>query len=134
MLLWHMAAAAVAVGGGAGLVADWPFAVGDTVATVSAWALVGGAAALGLIALAELTSKHATRNISDAVHHLTRGAFARRWWLGGVALGVAVPMVLGTLALRDVSVLGGIGGLAAMAGIWFSDDAFVKAGQSVPLS
>jgi hypothetical protein len=27
-----------------------------------------------------------------------------------------------------------VGAVGAMAGIWFADDAFVKAGQSVPLS
>jgi len=136
MLLWHMAAGAVAVGGGTGLVADWFFQLSGTAHTTFAWALVGGSAALGSIALAELTSKHATRNIAEAAHHLTRGAFARRWWLGGQALGVAVPIVVGALVLADVDAqwLGGLAGLAAMAGIWFSDDAFVKAGQSVPLS
>ena len=30
--------------------------------------------------------------------------------------------------------IGAAGGLAAAAGIWFADNAFVKAGQSVPLS
>ena len=111
--------------------------VEGTPTTVFTWSLIGGAAALGLIAMAEMAAKHATRNIAEAVHHLTRGAFAREWWLGGIAIGVVVPVLLGIVQLNQgevPTIAGAIGGLAAMAGIWFSDDAFVKAGQSVPIS
>jgi hypothetical protein len=97
--------------------------------------MVGGVVALGLIALAELVSKHPTRNIADAVHHMTRGKYAKEWWLGGQVLGVLVSLVLGIAFLTGAGLwAGALGGLAAAAGIWFADDAFVKAGQSVPLS
>ena len=96
--------------------------------------MIGGSAALGLIAFAELTSRHPTRNIADAMHHMTKGIYAREWWLGGQVLGVVVPVVFGAIALGGATWVGALGGLSAMAGIWFADDAFVKAGQSVPLS
>ncbi len=97
--------------------------------------MVGGAAALGLIALAELVSRHPTRNVAAAMHHMTRGPFALEWWTG-VALAAAVPVALGWLFLAGIlgPVPVALGGAAACAGIWFADDAFVKAGQSVPLS
>ena len=61
--------------------------------------------------------------------------FAREWWLGGQLLGVAVPIALGVVFLGGADLwVGALGGVGAMAGIWFADDAFVKAGQSVPLS
>jgi len=57
------------------------------------------------------------------------------WWLGGQVLGVLVPLVLGIAFLSGAGLWSGaLGGLSAAAGIWFADDAFVKAGQSVPLS
>ena len=66
---------------------------------------------------------------------MTRGRFAREWLLGGQVLGVALPLLLGVMSLAiDDPVTAVIGGLAAMAGIWFADDALVKAGQAVPLS
>jgi Fe-S-cluster-containing dehydrogenase component/formate-dependent nitrite reductase membrane component NrfD len=134
-LLWHMVAGGFAAGGGAALVAALFFDVGDKAETAFAWTMVGGAIALGLIALAELTSRHPTRNIADAMHHMTSGRFAREWWLGGQVLGVVVPIVLGVIVITGGPLwLGGLGGLGAMAGIWFADDAFVKAGQAVPLS
>jgi Fe-S-cluster-containing dehydrogenase component len=134
ILLWHMVAGAIAVGGGAGLVLDLFLDVPDSATTAFQWTMIGGAAALGLIAFAELTTRHPTRNITDAVHHMTRGVYARGWWLGGQGLGVVLPIVLGVAALNGADWLGAVGGLSAMAGIWFADDAFVKAGQSVPLS
>lgn len=134
-LLWHMLAGAITAGGGAGLVLGLFVTVPDATLRVFASALVGGAAAMGAIAIAELFSHHPTRNISQAMHHLTKGVFSRQWWLGGQLLGVAVPILLGWGFLAGsplwVAVLGGV---AAWVGIWFADDAMVRAGQSVPLS
>jgi formate-dependent nitrite reductase membrane component NrfD len=134
-LLWHMLAGAVTAGGGSGLVLAAMVSVPDAAVRVFAWALVGGAGALGGIALVELASHHPTRNIQQAMHHLTRGVFARQWWVGGQMFGVLVPVVAGVAFLvGGPSWLGVVGAVSAWAGIWFADDAFVKAGQSVPLS
>ncbi len=134
-LLWHMVAGAFAAGGGFGLLLSLVVEVGDKTERAFAWSMLGGAAVLGLFALAEIVTKHPTRNIAEAVHHMTRGAFAREWWLGGQVLGVLVPIVLGALYLGGADLwIGALGGVGACAGIWFADDAFVKAGQSVPLA
>jgi hypothetical protein len=132
MLLWHMVAGAFAAGGGASVILG---SADELLRTVSSWAMLGGAAALGLIALAELISRHPTRNITEAVHHMTKGRYATEWWVGGQLVGVVLPIVGAAIFLAGGSLgYAGLGGLAAMAGIWFADDAFVKAGQSVPLS
>ena len=128
-------AGAFATGGGAGLYISLFVDVGDTIERASAWAMVGGAAVLGLLAIAEILTKHPTRNIAEAVHHMTRGAYATEWWVGGQLLGVVAPIVLGALYLGGADIwVGALGGVAAAAGVWFADDAFVKAGQSVPLA
>jgi formate-dependent nitrite reductase membrane component NrfD len=134
-LLFHMIASAVAAGGGAGLIASLVVTTPTVAQRIFAWSLLSGAVALGAIALVELTSHHPTRNIAQATHHLTRGVFARQWWLGGQLLGVLIPLscAWGVLAGSPLWV-GALGGISAWAGIWFADDAFVKAGQSVPLS
>jgi Fe-S-cluster-containing dehydrogenase component/formate-dependent nitrite reductase membrane component NrfD len=137
ILLWHMIAGTFAAGGGATL-AIAPVAGIDNqpLLDTAAWCLIGGAAALGLIALAELTSRHPTRNVAEAMHHLTKGAYKTEWWIGGQVVGVLAPIALGLIYLGnpDLEIVGAIAGVAAMAGIWFADDAYVKAGQSVPLS
>ena len=64
------------------------------------------------------------------------GSLRRRFWAGGVALGLVVPAVLVAVGLAT-----GAGpwpaaaaGICAVVGMWFYEDSFVRAGQSVPLS
>ena len=66
---------------------------------------------------------------------MTQGRFARQWWVGGQLVGVLIPLIFGVVALgSDQPFWGVIAGIGAVVGIWFSDDALVKAGQAVPLS
>ena len=132
-----MLAGSLAVGGGAGLLCAGIFDLGASSRQAFAWALVAGAAALAVVAAIELFSRHPTANHAAGMHHLTRGAHAKEWWLGGQVVGVLAPLVLGAAFLADPGGpfwLSQVGGLAALIGIWFADDAFVRAGQSVPLS
>ncbi len=150
MLFWHMVAGALVVGGGASLVAALfsdvdadPSASTAALTTdggllpgveAFAWCMVVGGLALGLMALLELISHHPTRNIAEAVHHMTKGKYAAEWWIG-VVLTTIIPSAIGLTLLNGAPVgLGAAAGVAAMAGVWLMDDAFVKAGQSVPLS
>ena len=149
MLLWHMIAGALAAGGaGAVLFSTVIYGYTEPPPEVSlentfspdgfeafVWTMIAGAIALGLISLAELVSRHPTRNIEAAMHHMTKGRFAREWWVGGQLIGVVVPIALGILGVvmgQDLIAI--LGSLGAMSGIWFADDALVKAGQAVPLS
>jgi Fe-S-cluster-containing dehydrogenase component len=133
-LLWHMVAGAFAAGGGVGLYISLIVDVGEITQRAFGWAMVGGAVVLALLTLAEVVTRHPTRNIVEAMHHMTRGVYAREWWIGGQVIGVVLPLVLGVSYLSGAGVwVGATGGVAAAAGIWYADDAFVKAGQSVPL-
>jgi len=136
MLVWHMIAAAFAAGGAASLILAVATDPGRVAVDAFALTMVAGAAALGLIAAAEIVSRHPTRNVAEAVHHLTRGRYAAEWWLGGQLLGVLLPVVQGLAVVQNgaPTAVGALGGLFAMAGVWFADDAYVRAGQSVPLS
>jgi hypothetical protein len=60
---------------------------------------------------------------------------AKRFWLGGILTGLAAPAILATIFLvtGGALVLALAGGLA-LVGLWFYEDAWVRAGQSVPLS
>ena len=134
LLLWHMIGGAIAVGGGASLLAA--AALDDLAGSIEAfaWMMLIGAAVVGLMSLTELFGSHTTTNAEAAMHHMTRGEFAFQWWLGQVLI-VVIPLVAASAVLVGVDVwVGAIGGVAAMAGVFLADDAFVKAGQSVPLS
>jgi Fe-S-cluster-containing dehydrogenase component/formate-dependent nitrite reductase membrane component NrfD len=114
-------------------------ALADVVMTVPEpdavrWALLGGAAATGALIAIEHAA-HGTRHVELALAAMTRGPFAARFRLGVVA-GVIVPAVLVILALAGVAptALDAIAGATALVGLAAYEDAFVRAGQSVPLS
>jgi formate-dependent nitrite reductase membrane component NrfD len=99
------------------------------------WALLGGALATAAVVALELSAP-GTRHVEVAVHAMTRGRLALRFWVGGVLVGLAVPAVLTAVALAADAgpVLPAIAGVAAVLGMFAHEDAFVRAGQAVPLS
>jgi hypothetical protein len=134
LLLWHMIGGALAVGGGVSLMVALAYQTRGSAIPAFSWVMLIGSAVIGLVTLAELMGSHPTTNARAGFHHMTKGEFATEWWRGQL-LAVVVPMLAAILILTGGSALTGVAGaLAAMAGIFLADDAFVKAGQSVPLS
>lgn len=115
------------------VVTGQPAALLRTLAGVGLVALIVHAA---LVVLA-LLSAHPTANAAWGQRELTRGAYARGFWGIGIALGIAVPVVLLAVALGApgaLPVLAALAALAALAGLVGYEDAFVRAGQAAPLS
>jgi Fe-S-cluster-containing dehydrogenase component/formate-dependent nitrite reductase membrane component NrfD len=134
LLLPILLAQAVVAGAAAFLIADVFITVPDAAAI--RWAMLGGLAAIAVCGLAELTAK-GTVHVEMAIAAMTRTLYARRFWVVGVVIGLAVPAVLLAIAQASGSggvALGGVAGLAALVGLAGYEDAFVRAGQSVPLS
>ncbi|HEU5322070.1 MAG TPA: 4Fe-4S dicluster domain-containing protein [Methylomirabilota bacterium] len=94
--------------------------------------------ALALHALligAELFSRHASHDATVAARLLRRGALAPWLWGGALGAGVLAPLVLAFLAAgTESTALTAAAALLALAGLWIYEDAWVKAGQSIPLS
>lgn len=127
LLLPHTLVNAVAAGAGAMAIATLFGA--DGAGTVR-WALGAGcAASLALIAL-DTWGPHATRQAERAARNLRRDRFARRFFAGlaGLLAGALLP-----LAGADATLLAAAG-VPALIGLWLYEDAWVRAGQSVPLS
>ena len=133
LLLPMLLARAVLAGAAAWAIADLFVDVPEPEAVL--WAMAGSAAAVVALSWMETVS-HGTRHVELAVHDLVRGDQASLFW-GGLALGCAIPMVLAVVAVTTDSgsvALGAIAGAAALIGMFLSEDAFIRAGQSVPLS
>jgi Polysulphide reductase, NrfD/4Fe-4S dicluster domain len=132
LLLWHMIGSALAVGAGATLIS---LLFVDVPLEPSLWVMLIGAVIVGLMSLTDVFSSHTTTNATAAMHHMVKGEFASQWWTGQV-LAVAIPVVatVGGLSSAGMTVPIVFGSLTAMTGVFLADDAFVKAGQSVPLS
>jgi Fe-S-cluster-containing dehydrogenase component/formate-dependent nitrite reductase membrane component NrfD len=99
------------------------------------WTLVLGVAASALLIALDTFGRHPTEQAARAARNLYRDRFARRFWLGGILAGLVLPAALGTvfLAAGGRGLLAA-GGVLALAGLWLYEDAWVRAGQSVPLS
>jgi Fe-S-cluster-containing dehydrogenase component/formate-dependent nitrite reductase membrane component NrfD len=136
LLFPHTIAAAVLAGSGALGVAAWIMAAPSTMARALGWALVLAVAVSALMIVLDLfLIKHPTRQADRAARNLWRDLYARRFWLGGVLAGLVIPGVLGVVFIAA----GGLGvlaaaGLVGLVGLWCYEDAWVRAGQSVPLS
>ena len=134
LLLPVLLAQAVTAGGASYAVMDVILDIPETDAI--AWVLLGGVAATAAFVWMELAS-HGSRHVELAVETMTHGRYARQFWVGGVLVGMVVPAALAILALATDTASPALlasAGIAAVAGLFAYEDAFVRAGQSVPLS
>lgn len=135
LLLPHTIVNALIAGAGTlGIAATWVDAPDDLPRALG-WTIVLGVGVSALLIALDTFGRHPTRQAERAARNLWRDRFAASFWLGGVVLGLVLPAGLGTTFL----IAGGTGFLAAagacaLAGLWFYEDAWVRAGQSVPLS
>jgi len=90
--------------------------------------------------LIELSLPHVSQDAKLAARNVLRGSLKSRFWGLTIGCGLVLPLVLlaCVLALRlswrvDSGLLAAAAALA-LAGVAFSEDLWVKAGQSVPLS
>jgi formate-dependent nitrite reductase membrane component NrfD len=87
-------------------------------------------------------SSHGSAHVELALQAMTRGRYAGRFWGLGVGVGMVLPLSLALVALTAPddpttptgAVLGVLAGLATIVGLYGYEDAFVRAGQAVPLS
>jgi Fe-S-cluster-containing dehydrogenase component len=133
LLLPTLLAQAAAGGGAVALVAAPVFDVAPGVLTGARWLLLGGTLAFAFLFATELGHK-GTIAVELARRAMTSGRYRGRF-LAGIALAVAGAGALGVIAVAASSTGAGVAAaLFAVGGMACYEDAFVRAGQSVPLS
>ena len=136
LLLPMLLARALTAGAATWLIADIFVDVPDVEALF--WALIGGTASVLVLSWMEAVS-HGSRHVELAVHEMVKGKHGSLFW-GGIIFGAIIPLVIGIVCVSVVAApavtvgLGVIAGLFALIGMFLSETAFVRAGQSVPLS
>jgi formate-dependent nitrite reductase membrane component NrfD len=134
LLLGHTLVNAVLAGAGALGVAAAFVDAPDEMARTLGWALLLGAAMSAAIGALDVFGRHQTGQAERAARNLWRDRFAGRFW-SGAALGALAPAALAAVYLVSGAVAPlAIGGVLALVGLWLYEDAWVRAGQSVPLS
>lgn len=133
LLLPTLLAQAGAGGAAVGLIVASFYDLPDNLLTAMTWLLLGSVLALAFLTWTELSSK-GTMHVELAQRAMTHGDYKLRFW-GSVLVGLVAAGALAILALvADKPVLAAVGGVAALIGVALYEDAFVRAGQSVPLS
>ena len=98
------------------------------------WVFLAALVLNGILVAAEMRGGH-SRHVTMALAELTHGDQGQKFRIWLVA-GLALPCLLLAAALLTDSgtLLAAPAGLAALAGMFAYEDAYVRAGQSVPLS
>ncbi len=134
LLLPILLGQAVIAGGSAFAILDLVMAIPEPRAiSIALLAALGGVA---LLIATELWSK-GSRHVELALLEMTRGRYAGQFWFGGVLNGLVVPAALSTFAIATDTTSpwpAACAGAAALFGLYAYEDAYVGAGQSVPLS
>jgi Fe-S-cluster-containing dehydrogenase component/formate-dependent nitrite reductase membrane component NrfD len=132
LLLPTLLAQAVTAGGATYSIIDLFMVVPEVDAV--RWTFLAGAIATATIVSIEATSK-GTPHVEAALHHMIRGKYKDRFWFG-MLVGLLTPGAILTISIAADTgpALPAAAGVAALAGMWAYEDAFVRAGQSVPLS
>jgi Fe-S-cluster-containing dehydrogenase component/formate-dependent nitrite reductase membrane component NrfD len=112
---------------------DAPEALSDV-----AWIAFAVALLLDLfvILVGEFSVPHASEVAAQAAHEISHGHYKNLFWWGAIALGHVLPLALAlaTIWVTGQPALGAIAGLAAIAGLYAYEYAFVMAPQEIPNS
>jgi Fe-S-cluster-containing dehydrogenase component/formate-dependent nitrite reductase membrane component NrfD len=86
-----------------------------------------------LTMLVELTTTHPTADAKLVVKMITKGRYSNKFWWGVILLGNIVPLVMLTFGAGNLPVIA-VAGMAALLGIFFTEQIWVEAPQKVQLS
>ncbi|MDT8307097.1 MAG: NrfD/PsrC family molybdoenzyme membrane anchor subunit [Anaerolineae bacterium] len=129
----HLVVQALMAGSGALLVLN-VVAVPDSIATVAAVTFVVAVLVDLFVTLAgEFGVAHASEVAARAAHDISHGRYRNQFWGGSIGLGHVAPLLL-MLLWPVAPVVGALAGLAAIAGLYLFEYAFVMAPQDVPNS
>ena len=133
LMLPVLLAQAVTAGASALIIPISLFDVDAGLESLVMWSLFGGVIAQLVLVAIEVTS-HATVSVEVATAMMTKGKYRGRFWTGVVVGMVAAGGVALAAALAGDTNIGVIAAVLALIGLAAYEDAFVRAGQSVPLS
>jgi Fe-S-cluster-containing dehydrogenase component/formate-dependent nitrite reductase membrane component NrfD len=138
LLPFHLLLQASVAGAGTFLLLGVVLQLPDGMATLLRW-LFGAGLALDLfVTLAgEFGIPHASEIAARAAHAISHGRYRRLFWGGCILLGHLLPLLLlalGLLAPPLALPLAGLAAIAAIAGLYTFEYAFVMAPQEIPNS
>jgi formate-dependent nitrite reductase membrane component NrfD len=88
--------------------------------------------------IGETALPHVSEDVRIATRTLVSGRLSRRFWGLVIGAGLIAPIILASLVsvstLPSASAFAIVAAVLALAGLWWFEELWVKAGQSAPLS
>ncbi len=136
LFLWHLLVQALVAGSATILIAG--------ILTDTSSGILRSALLILLISLivsfamnmGEIALPHVSEDVRIATRVLTKGRLSKRFWGLVVGVGLVAPIVLTALVVASIVPITVelVAALLALAGLWWFEELWVKAGQTVPLS
>jgi len=136
LFLWHLLVQAFVAGSSTILIAG--ILMGATSGTLTPAVLILLISLIVSLAMnmGEIALPHVSEDVRIATRVLIRGRLSRRFWGLVIGIGLIAPIILAALVLLSSVPIAFaiIAAVLALVGLWWFEELWVKAGQSVPLS
>jgi formate-dependent nitrite reductase membrane component NrfD len=136
LFLWHLLVQALVAGSAtiliAGFLMDAPPEIHRLAILILLISLV---ISLAMI-MGEIALPHVSEDVKIAIQALIKGRLSGRFWALVVGVGMVAPIVFAVIACRSAAPVAFsiAAAVLALAGLWWFEELWIEAGQSVPLS
>jgi formate-dependent nitrite reductase membrane component NrfD len=138
LFLWHLLVQALVAGSAtiliAGILMDAPPEILRPAVLILLISLIASLA----MNMGEIALPHVSEDVRIATRALINGQLSKRFWGLVICAGLIAPIILASLVLASLlpsaSAFGIVVAVLALAGLWWFEELWVKAGQSAPLS
>jgi Fe-S-cluster-containing dehydrogenase component/formate-dependent nitrite reductase membrane component NrfD len=137
LFLWHLLVQALVAGSATIFIAGALMDVSEVLRPAALVMLISLIVSLAMN-LGEIALPHVSEDVKIATRALVNGHLSRRFWGLVIGTGLVAPIILTALVLLSL-IPGGLAfevlaALLALAGLWWFEELWVKAGQAAPLS
>lgn len=135
VFLWHLLAQALVAGSAIIWIGGYLLGASAGALRLTLLALFFSLSLSLAVIIGELTLPHVSEDARKATNVLLTGDLRLRFWGLVIGAGLVAPIVLVALAIMyKLSGFSLAAAILALAGLWWFEEVWVKAGQSVPLS
>ncbi len=136
LFLWHLLVQAFVAGSATILIAGSLMEAAPEILRPAAVILLCSLLVSLAMNLGEIALPHISEDVRIAMRVLIRGRLSKRFWGLVIGLGLVAPIILAALTVASIVPLPIVlvAAILALAGLWWFEELWVKAGQAVPLS
>ena len=136
LFLWHLLVQALVAGSATILIAGILMEVAQEILGLATLILLISLVISLAMNMGEIALPHVSEDVRIATRALISGRLSGRFWGLVIGIGLAAPITLSALAMASIvpPAFEFAAAVLSLAGLWWFEELWVKAGQSVPLS